>query len=68
MGTRSTSVTGDAVNINNFEKLIFFAVDAGLAYAPTLDRIKLVNMQAKLVENKTTMADFHDAAYAWVNA
>lgn len=53
----STSETGHAKNIANFETLISFCIGYGSSYNPSKEALKVANLQAILTTAKANLAD-----------
>lgn len=64
----STSETGHAINVANFDTLISNASAYGTAYNPSGNTIKITAMQALSVSAKTAVANVHSAQPVYSNA
>ena len=64
----STSETGHAKNVANFETLISFCVGYGSAYNPSRDALKVTNLQTLLTAAKAAIADCKATETAFDNA
>ncbi len=71
----STSETGHAKNVANFETLVSFCVGYGTAYNPSRDALKVTNLQTLLTAAKAAIADckanettFDNATHARMDA
>ena len=53
----STSETGHAKNVANFQDLISFVVGYGATYNPTKDALKLPQLNALLTTSQTSLAE-----------
>lgn len=64
----STSETGNAKNVANFENLIAFCIAYGSAYNPSKANLKLTTLQAQLASCQTNIASVVSTAVAYNNA
>ena len=64
----STSETGNAKNVANFQDLIAFVTGYGATYNPSKAALKLVNLQTKLDGEKTKLATVVDKTTAYNSA
>jgi hypothetical protein len=53
----STSETGHAKNVANFETLVSFCTGYGATYNPSRDALKVANLQTLLTAAKAAIAD-----------
>lgn len=53
----STSETGHAKNVANFETLISFCTGYGATYNPSRDALKVANLQTLLIAAKAAISD-----------
>lgn len=64
----STSETGNAKTVANFESLISFCTGYGATYNPSRDSLKVANLQTQLTAAKTALADCKTKETAFDNA
>ncbi|MBK7385148.1 MAG: hypothetical protein IPI81_17730 [Flavobacteriales bacterium] len=64
----STSETGNAKNVANFEELISFATGYGAPYNPAKPALTLVGLAAKHTAGVTALSDVNAAFAVWVTA
>ena len=64
----STSETGHAKNVANFETLISFCVGYGATYNPSRDALKVANLQTLLTDAKAVIVDCKAKETAFDNA
>jgi hypothetical protein len=64
----STSETGHAKNVANFENLVSFTIGYGLTYNPSKAALKVPQLQTQLTSNKTNIASVTSASVAFNNA
>lgn len=64
----STSETGHAKNVANFETLILFCTGYGATYNPSRDALKVANLQTLLTAAKAAIADCKAKETAFDNA
>jgi hypothetical protein len=64
----STSETGHAKNVANFETLISFCTGYGATYNPSRDALKIANLQTLLTAAKAAIADCKTNETAFDNA
>jgi hypothetical protein len=64
----STTETGNAKNVANFEDLISFCTGYGTSYNPSKASIKLASLTTKQTEAVTALASVNTKLSAWTNA
>jgi hypothetical protein len=64
----STSETGHAKNVANFDELISYVTGYGTAYNPSKPSIKLAALQALAANAKNAIAAMHAAQPGYTNA
>jgi hypothetical protein len=64
----STSETGHAKNVANFEDVITFCTGYGPQYDPTKPAIKLASLNTLFTDAKSALTDLNTTIPAWINA
>ena len=64
----STSETGHAKNVVNFEDLISFCNGCGASYNPSKEALKIANLQTQLTASQNVLKDVKSTQTAFNNA
>lgn len=64
----STSETGHAKNVSNFEDLISFCTGYGTKYNPSNPNLALVALNTLLTNTRTSLTELNESLAPWINA